>query len=299
LKQQTEDKNKIEVPEHLISDTYVTIEQAIDRYEKRTKRRSQSFLAMRIAAVLLLISAASFLFFNNRSAIENFIDPISFQHIATLPGKRMKVVLSDGSIVWLNSGSRLSFSNRYNRSVREVKLEGEAYFEVSHNPKKPFLVHVGELTTKVLGTSFTINAYKESRQAVVTLITGKVWVKIRSAGPGNISSGDILLPDQRLQYDYTSKKTIKTYVASAASSRAWTEGKLIFDNTPMQEVAERLSRAFDLHVEVQKTKRSDCRIYGQFNMNQKPEEVVKMICKLIRATYTIQGNEVSINVKGC
>jgi len=297
LEQQSEDKNKIKVPEDLIRDTYVNIEQAIDRYERQLKRRLLSVSFIRIAALLLLTGTVSFLVFSKRAAIEDLIDPVTFQHMAAMPGKRMKVELSDGSVVWLNSGSRLSFSNRYNRSLREVKLEGEAYFEVSHNPEKPFLAHVGAMTTKVLGTSFSISAYKERKAAKVTLITGKVWVNVRSGKKGTISRSSILLPDQSLHYDYVSEKITKANEVSAASSMAWKEGKLIFDNTPLAEAGERLSRAFNLRVSIHQAKPGNCRIYGKFSMNESPEKVVEMICKLIHATYTIQGNEVNIMLK--
>ncbi len=221
--------------------------------------------------------------------------PVVYQ---ALKGETKKILLNDSTRIWLNSGSRLEILPDYAKDKRAVKLEGEAYFEVNHNAAKPFLVYAGELTTNVLGTSFTVQAYKASRFARVTLVTGKVWVKITHPKPGK-GRGALLLPNQSLQYDYHSKTMAKTNVTAAASSKAWIDGKLIFDNTPMPEVAEILSRALGLKVKLQRSNLDTCRIYGQFDRNDNPEKVVNMICKLISARYILHGNEVEINGKGC
>jgi transmembrane sensor len=248
-----------------------------------------------IACSVIMISAVLLFLYGRQTQHSTIANPIVYQ---TAKGEARKILLTDNTTIWLNADSRLEILPAYAKGKREIRLTGEAYFEVKHNPEQPFIVHAGELTTNVLGTSFTVQAYQKSRFARVTLLTGKVWVKVTHPGPGK-PSGAMLLPDQSLQYDYHAKTITKTNVASSASSKAWIDGKLIFDSTPMPEAAEILSRAFGFHINLDGSKFNNCRIYGQFNMTDRPEKVIRIICKMIGASYTMQGNQVSIKGEGC
>ena len=89
----------------------------------------------------------------------------------TRPGEQRRLQLADGSVVWLNAGSRLRYPAAFARPQREVFLEGEAFFEVARDPKKPFLIHAGQSTTRVLGTSFSVRSYAREPAVVVVVVT--------------------------------------------------------------------------------------------------------------------------------
>lgn len=248
----------------------------------------------KVACSIILISSLLIFIQLRQYSNKTNTAPIVYQ---TLTGQTKKIMLKDSTSIWLNAGTRLEILPDYAKGKREVKLEGEAYFEVRHDPQQPFRVQTGELTTNVLGTSFTIQAYKKSRFARVTLLTGKVWVKLNQTAPGK-SAGTMLLPDQSLLYDDVTQLTFKTTVASSAASHAWIDGNMVFESTPMAEAAEEISRVFGLHISISGTQLNNSRLYGQFSRNDRPEKIIQMISKMIDADYTILGNEITIRPKG-
>ncbi|WP_158796097.1 FecR family protein [Pedobacter sp. L105] len=174
-------------------------------------------------------------------------------------GKTLVVYLSDGSKVTLNSGSELRFPKTFG-GKREVYLDGEAFFEIHHNPKKSFLVHSGKMVTSVLGTSFNVMAYPRMSSMSVTVITGKVAVK-------DSSSDQVvtLLPKQRAVLN--SKKVDFTIdsVKDVTESIAWQKGELIFNNATLEEIAYKVGYKYGIKIEVADSDQNQKRITGVFN----------------------------------
>ena len=109
-------------------------------------------------------------------------------------GSRTHLTLPDGTMVWLNAGSRLSYGKNYNTATREVNLTGEAFFDVAHNTQKPFLIHTARIDVQVLGTSFNVKSYPTDRTTEATLIRGSIEVSIKDRPSEKI----ILRPDEKL-----------------------------------------------------------------------------------------------------
>ncbi|MGL6267092.1 MAG: FecR family protein, partial [Chitinophagaceae bacterium] len=130
------------------------------------------------AGFLLIFIISSVLFFKSRNSLEPEISP-GISSVVTKYGNKSKISLPDGSQVWLNAGSRLDYNSaEFNKSLREVNLSGEAYFDITHNHQKPFIVSSGNTRIKVLGTMFNVKAYPEEQKIETSLIKGSVEITI-------------------------------------------------------------------------------------------------------------------------
>lgn len=176
-------------------------------------------------------------------------------------GQKTSIVLSDGSAIKLNSGSSLTFPEKFEEGVRKVSLSGEAFFEVRHNAEKPFIIETGDLTTTVLGTSFNINAYPEQEIIEVTVATGKVKVDAPSLRD---ASAGILQPSQQAVY-HRSTGSVSTHTVSTAHFLAWKEGTIIFDDIPLSEAMEILERWFNMEILFENPAAGDCYISNRFS----------------------------------
>ncbi|SMC57953.1 FecR family protein [Pedobacter nyackensis] len=151
-------------------------------------------------------------------------------------GKYTKLELSDGTLVWVNSGSKLSYPTVFSAAKREVMLEGEAYFDVSHNAARPFVVHLKSLNVKVLGTAFSISTF--GNVIHTALERGKV-----SLETGNQSI--YLLPGELGKYNKQEKQLSKTE-SDLRAYTAWKDSDIYFDNSTLEEIASRLQREYNL-----------------------------------------------------
>ncbi len=158
-------------------------------------------------------------------------------------GVRTKCQLPDGSTVYLNSGSRLKYPAQF-IGKRSVELTGEAFFDVVHNAQIPFHVNTKNLDIKVLGTTFDVIANEDEQTEEIVLQTGKVDVSVKSG-----KQLAAMLPNQQLTLDIE-KQTITKNEVEASQYTTWKEGKLVFRNENMQQVARRLSRWYNAEVVV-------------------------------------------------
>lgn len=165
------------------------------------------------------------------------------QYVFTVPyGHTSKVVLPDSSVVWLNAGSRLSYSDFSGSSVRQVSLRGEGYFEVRHMDTKPFVVSTQRLRVKVLGTKFNVNAYAPSTDVV--LLSGSVSVKAKNKD----ASSRILLPGEQYQLSADGKVSVNSVKADDFAS--WKSGKLTINGMTLNDFAKKLENYYGVPVSV-------------------------------------------------
>ncbi len=278
----------------LLADLYDEVQQTIHSRRKVVSLNHSSRWRMigSIAATVLLVCG---LYFTWPSLID-MIAPAAYKQVSVSAGKMKKLVLADGTQLWLNSGSRLTYPERFNRKSREVYLDGEAYFEVSHQASRPFIVHTGQLETKVLGTVFNITAYGNRKDVKVVLLSGKVEVRKTET---ESESGLILLPKQAATYQKNGGSLVKTDERYTGQYSGWKEGKLIFNDTPMTEVLERLSISYNMKFEVENEKLKNCKITGTFSTHQKPEEIIKSIAISIGGKYLKVSDRIIIQGEGC
>ena len=191
----------------------------------------------------------------------------------TVPYKTTKtLVFEDGSKAVLNAGTTIRYPKTFGSKTREVTLDGEAFFQVIHLNNKPFIVHSGKLQTQVLGTSFNVDAYAKSASMKVTVITGKVAVKEASTGKQYM-----LTPNQQAVLSTTKSSFKKVLIADAENKIAWQDGKLIFEDTPLDEVASELSLKFGVATTLSNPQLKNCRISAVFQHKQLSQFLFRLL----------------------
>lgn len=189
-------------------------------------------------------------------------------------GAKSKVVLPDGSVVWINSGSSLSYTSNFNSSVREVSLVGEAYFEVTHNPSKPFVVKANSLDVKVLGTHFNVKAYQNEETVDVSLISGKVNVHLNSQATHNADV--ILRPNHMLSFNKDNGK-VEVANIKGTDANAWINGMLTFTKQPFVNIAKDLERKYNIRLVIQSKNLQREIFSGSFASNYSLEQILDEI----------------------
>lgn len=169
-------------------------------------------------------------------------------------GDKATVVLPDGTDVILNSASQLSYLSDFGKNERRVQLEGEGYFKVAHDTRRTFIVQVGELEVKVMGTVFNVCAYSNDQDVTVVLLEGKVGVYTPS-------TSTILSPGEKINYNKSTRKlsTEKVYPDDYVS---WTKGNLYFQNESLENIMKTLSRVYDVTIRIDSSKISEERFTG-------------------------------------
>lgn len=223
-------------------------------------------------------------------------------------GTRSQIHLADGSTVWLNADSHLSYPKTFTGSLREVFLEGEAFFTVTHNPKQPFVVRLKTGSVRVLGTSFNIRAYAGDSTVETAVVTGRVAFISQPVARSQrrMSRGQptppvldtlFLLPNSKAIQSLT-RQSVVARPTVAANQIAWTESKLVFRNTPMGEVAKTLERWYGTPVTLEGELLSQCPLTGTFQ-NQSLREVMNLIAMTNRFHYELTASRVTIKGPGC
>ena len=194
--------------------------------------------AMQWAAIFLLpvLSAFTVYYFTQRP--QRNLQPTV---ITAQKGEKAEVVLPDGSNVWINSGSTLTYDRHFNGKERSVYLQGEAYFEVTENKKRPFIVHTKHITVQALGTSFNVRSYETDSLASAVLLEGKV--KVSASGHETILS-----VNERATFDKR-KQTLLADRVEALNFIEWKNGNIYFSNQTYDEIARALSRIYNVEIQ--------------------------------------------------
>lgn len=210
---------------------------------------------MKIAAAVLLLISFGLAFYPQRQAAADIT-------VMAQKGERKEVLLSDGTVVTLNAGSRLIYPEVFKGKERTVQLEGEAFFDVARDEHKPFSVFTESLHTTVLGTSFNVSAYK-GEENTVTVMTGKV--QITSAI--NRDNSVMLTPDQ--QAYLLQDGTLSVKVVNGVDYLAWNDGIIYLKDATLTAVAGRLERKYGIHVQMSAaSKNSPCKFNGSLADDQ-------------------------------
>lgn len=171
----------------------------------------------------------------------NSTNEVVYNKMSTPNGRQYKLVLADGSAIWLNAASSIRFPTSFNGNERKVTLTGEAYFEVAHNVKQPFIVSVNGMEVKVLGTHFNINSYDDEASIRTTLLEGSIQIN------KNTTSA-LLQPGQQARMGKEGKIKIIND-ADVEEAIAWKEGKFQFNRAEIHTVMRQIARWYDVDVE--------------------------------------------------
>lgn len=217
------------------------------------------------------------------------------------------VTLPDGSSVILKKGSKLSYPSYFKKDLREIYLTGEAFFEVAKDPERPFYVFANEVVTKVLGTSFTVKAFPEDMQILVSVKTGKVSV-FSADGPELSRQFDtkklvglVLAPNELAIFE-KEKKTFNRQAAVVKPQNLKTatvqEMTFEYEEVPVGEIFEQLEKAYQIKIVYDSTVIAKCPVTASLTDEPLPEKL-SLICKAVRSTYEIMNGEIVITGKGC
>ena len=191
----------------------------------------------------------------------------------TARGQKSTITLSDGSVVQLNAESSVIYPDKFLGKVRDIKLEGEAFFEVQPNPEKPFTIKTGDLITTVLGTSFNIQAYPEDPEIEITVATGKVSVETQKLYNQRLTAErQILTPSHQAVYN-RSTNSIETRKVVLENSIAWKKGVIRFDDISLRDAIKILERWFNVTIELEKPHLGNCYI----NSTYREENLVNIL----------------------
>jgi transmembrane sensor len=303
-------------------------EEAFLRFKKKIKRTSsERYLLKRVsislgkaAAVLLITFLLGVLAFS--LAHKNKPGDLTYFTITVPGGSKTKMSLPDGTQVWLNSQSKLTYASNYNQTTREVKLEGEGYFKVAHDKKRPFLVNTSKITIRALGTEFNVKCYADEGLIEATLVTGSVKIEEIARKSNNKENSVILKPNEKLVFV---KQTGKLYLKSDSLKTsqnqmihpespaikeareekmivktidplpqiAWKEDKLVFTGENFDEIKAKLERWYGVTVQVSDSELISYHFKGSFE-KETLEQALEALTLAAHFKYKIYKDHVTI-----
>lgn len=260
----------------------------------------QSFLRKNIfalagfAAMLLLIAGAIYYSKPSKEVFAGGKPKAPASEISTRYGSRTDIVLPDGTKVWLNAGSKLTYDKTFGESVRNVKLTGEAYFDVVHNADKPFVIYTSAMDIKVLGTEFNVKSYPDERTTEASLIRGSIEVTLRDKRAEKIT----MKPNEKLVVSNEDQEAAPTNLSPAKKApkketpifslghlkyfsldstileTSWVKNRLIFEDESFEEVATKMKRWYSVDFEFGDAGVRQLRFTGNIK-NESVEEALK------------------------
>ncbi len=289
-----------EIIEKQLSETEAAYSPKIVSY-KRT--------AVGLLSLLVLILSAIFLTKTSRTVPLEKLTATTGQ-VETANGSRTKILLPDGSSVWLNSGSKLTYKKDFHSGPREVFLTGEAFFDVVKNVDRPFTIHTNKIDVKVTGTQFNVKAYSNDKTTETSLITGSVEVMLRN----DSSTKYVLKPNDKLilQNDAAeTKQKIQTTVPDKMPptilvkqlthikgsnddvETSWTRNILSFEDEQFVEVANKMERWYNVHFVFKNKKWQEWHLSGTFE-DQSLQQAMDALVFSTGFNYKMEGDKVTI-----
>jgi ferric-dicitrate binding protein FerR (iron transport regulator) len=279
--------NKKLIQEYEIMDLF-NKKAGLERFKQKVllKSKTRALIRWRIAAsILILVGMIGILYFFATNSAKTNNKSNLYTSVFTENGQRSKVVLPDSSIVWLNSGTTLSYPSDFSNHNRKVTLKGQAFFQVTHKRNYPFSVQANGLIVKVLGTKFDIDAYPEEDEIAVVLESGKVELTHQEFD----SFSYIMKPGEKATIDLSDNRVMNVSHVDVEIYSSWKDGKLIFRNSPMGDVVEKLRKWYNVNIEI-----TDPEVYNSIFSgtikNESYEEIFRLIGIACQIDCKIQHN---------
>lgn len=256
-----------------------------EKQSERLKRKTRILPILqwtaRIAAVMIILFGSGLLFKDYR-----YNKSAQLQTVAVPAGQRAQITLADGTKVWLNSQSTLTYASNFGRQERNVLLDGEAYFEVSKNEKIPFFVNTETNKVRVVGTSFNVCAYNGSNEFETTLVTGIVDIyTLKGEKPiTRLEKGEFF----GLYNGKAQKKILPSY-----DYLKWKEGLYCFDDSPLSCMFSKLEKYYNVKITVNNPKLLDYHCTGKFKEQDGIEHILRVIQKIINSLITSTKKEIA------
>ena len=236
-------------------------------------------------ALLCLISFASY-WSGSEQVKKQFAEMV----IEAPLGSKTKLYLPDGTLVWLNAGSKITYSQGFGVAERKLQLAGEGYFEVTKNEQLPFEIKTKELELRVLGTKFNFRNYPEDEEISVDLLEGKVSLK------NSLKNNSLcyLEPDQKA---ILNKRNGELQISSVEAEYAseWTNGFLFFDEDLLPDIAKELERSYNVKITLEDSSLDTFRFYGNFvRKEQSIRDILDMLASTGKLQYHINGRNIHL-----
>jgi len=271
---------------------------SVTEFEEKPSFFTRRKLALFSFVAFIMVVTGAFYLFTQKTKTGSVADE-SISSVVTKNGNRTKIILPDGSQVWLNAGSNLDYNNSdFNKQLREVTLNGEAYFDVTKNPDKPFIIHTKKMDIKVIGTAFNVRSYGDEKIAEASLIRGSIEITLKDRKDQKI----ILKPNEKISIANEEPEQIllKTgqKVAVKNNSKpipqivvtdikpnpvnniiaeiAWTQNKLYFEDESLEDIGPMIERWFGKEVIIEKESLRKVRYTGNFE-NETMEKVLSYL----------------------
>ena len=285
-------------------------EEDIRNIQRLTTRKNLHFTTYRkyipyAAAVIMLISIALNIFYFQKGSQARYDFParstqlsdlsVDQKHVVyTEKGVKAKITLPDGSKVWLNSDSKITYPINFNGNTREVDFSGEAFFDVAKNPMKPMIVHTNKnFKIEVYGTKFNIRSYDNDSEAQTTLYSGSIRIVSVMQEKGHNKTTEVVTQMKPLE-SYIIKdrhEPVNITPDDISSETAWKDGRLIFESAPMSEVIKKLERWHGTEFIVKDSTILKYDITAKFR-SESIVQIMEMIKFCARVDYKIDSNKV-------
>ena len=264
------------------------LKNAIDQQIAPPRRHITPFrLFLAAASLLLCIGIGWLLKTQAPKAADNYTE------IYVPLGEKRKLTLSDSSTIVLSGGSRLRYPENFNAKTRQVELlEGEGFFDIRHEPKRPFIVNAVRTQINVLGTAFNVRAYKFLNSVQVTVSRGKV--SVRSLNNPQTAANVILLPDEQVSIGKAHGEISRRHI-NANDFSGWVKGKYKFDDETLGNVAGMLESYYKIRISFASDDMKEIRFSSEFDSTDKLEDLLFAICNANKLTYTINGQAVMLS----
>ena len=240
------------------------------------------------AAVVLVTSTVTLIGYQYFSP--DPIHAVEYAQFSNPNGSHSKIILPDSSIIHLGAGSKIRYQKSFTAAKRQVYLDGEAFFEVTHHPNRPFVVKSGKVSTVVLGTSFNVKAFEAKHQVAVTVRTGKVGVMANLNGKSELLS--YLLPDQQLEVNTETGK-FKSHAANATAVVGWMDNNFVYYNTALKDIAESLERHYAVNILFDNPELAKIKLTAKFN-NLPLSEIEDNLSQLSGLSFSKKGNDIMV-----
>ncbi|MDE3235027.1 MAG: FecR family protein [Bacteroidota bacterium] len=283
--------------------------------KKKTSIFSFTKKRMAIAAAVTGIMIMAGIYLNQLPAKETKVVPVQRSEVITRNGSKTRLTLPDGTKVWLNAGSKLSYPNTFGNALREVALTGEAFFDVTKNPQKPFVIHTSKMDIRVLGTAFNVKCYPDEKKIETSLIRGSIEVTLKDRPTEKI----YLKPNEKLTLindeviterkpNAGKKKTEESILAepmvtigyithqpadNSVVETSWVENKLVFRGETFEEVALKMERWYGVTINIANENLKKEHLTGAFEK----ENITQALDALELTTdfkYVISKNNITI-----
>ena len=272
------------------------IQEALSLVRKKSGQKKQSFRIWRVVKYAALVVFA--LLTGYFTGTRNFHHEITMNEFFVPHGNRSSVVLPDGSKVWISNGTKLICPEEFTGKNRVVELEGEGFFDVTHDKTHPFLVKVGQNRIKVLGTKFAVVAYPDDQSIKAELISGQIRFDVKGKNQTDTFHSYLMTPSQCVVFDKSSGKVTESKITDSFYEY-WLNGVYQFKDETFEDLAKKIERIYNVEVSFEDETLKKRLFTGSLSINDNVYTLMEVFGRAAKEpfTYTHEGNHIHIKKK--